>query len=454
MVIDVLQQCGFWLGIEKCQLVPTLSMELLGFIISSLDLSIKLPQRKIDSIAKLSQDIMHNKTCSLEEIRSFCGKIIAVDKTFWACRVYLRELFRILKKYAEVEPQQAPQTRLVLQQDQIWEILFWSENIQKAGMPLVFSSTVIPFYSDASGFGWGGHWANFSVSGLFREAEAEKSSTYREILALKLVFLRLKNELLRHFQTPYKGSVTHLSILQPTVDNYGVKQILKWGSRVRGLNEVVKFLWNMAWECGFVWRPLWIPRELNTRADELSKLETFSIILNPEAFALCYYNKRILPTCQAFSEREGIIPAVRNCYWHMADPEALHIDFLSHKWDSSCLPLATPAWRDLDKVLAHVRDTACKAIVVCPIWSGASWWPLLQSMKIWGWVSPSHVPMFKLLGSGIPSFQPQKLRFPSGFFYIDGNLATTQVTRKSLQRFQCCKKPQHPDAYLHPHPPP
>jgi len=287
-------------------------------------------------------------------------------------------------------------------------------------MPMVFKAGIVALNTDASSHGWGGHWADSWVYGLFTQDEAAQSSTFREVLAVKLFFMHFKPQLLHRLHQPFSGNVTPVGVLQPIVDNFGVHQILSWGSRVDALNNIVKELWDDACQHGFVWKALWVPRDQNVVADRLSKALTFTIVLNPDSFRLFYLNMRVKPTCQAFTNREGVLPVVKGKYWNISEPGAEHIDFFLHVWDSDCLPLLTPPWRIMAKVLAHLRDVKCNALLVCPLWEKASWWPTLQKSEVWRWLPPRDVPMFIVLGTGRPSRNPKKLRFPSGFFMIHG----------------------------------
>ena len=147
----------------------------------------------------------------------------------------------------------------------------------------------------------------------------------------------------------------------------------------------------------------WIPRNLNTEADYLSKHVGFSVVVNPRAIHLFYLAKRLKPTVHAFCTREGKVPQAES-FWHMTDSHAVHIDFMTHIWDSACLPLASPEWKDLAKVLGHLQESGCAAMVICPIWYNANWWPLLNKLKVWHWLPPTGTPMFMVVGSETQGF--------------------------------------------------
>ena len=152
--------------------------ELLGFILCTASLTIKLPIRRISQIEELGREMLKDNTCSVDQVRSLCGKLVSSEKTLWTCRVYLREMFSVLRKFAWVTPEMAPSIFISLSPPQILEIAYWIKNIKDACMPLSFTCSTIGFNTDASGVGWGGCTGDLKVSGIFTPEEAIQSSTF------------------------------------------------------------------------------------------------------------------------------------------------------------------------------------------------------------------------------------------------------------------------------------
>ena len=80
------------------------------------------------------------------------------------------------------------------------ELSFWLNNIDTINGRLMSpkSSAVGVVYSDASDSGFGGYFVQCGVdlvSGVWSEDQMHSSSTFREILAVKFVFLSLVNQL-------------------------------------------------------------------------------------------------------------------------------------------------------------------------------------------------------------------------------------------------------------------
>jgi len=131
---------------------------------------------------------------------------------------------------------------------QLDEIEFWISSIQKAGKPMCFSSTKIGLSFDASDWGYGGVGMGKEVRGMFSPFERSQSSTFRELVALYMVFLELKDDLLARTRLPSVGVINHIPKLMPITDNQNVARIMRYGSRIKLINDIARRLWDLAGE--------------------------------------------------------------------------------------------------------------------------------------------------------------------------------------------------------------
>ena len=112
------------------------------------------------------------------------------------------------------------------------------------------------------------------VPGQWTMGEAAKSSTWRELAAvfrvLSSVAAKLGNVHVRWF-----------------TDNQNVARILQVGSRTKELHAVALKIFSLAVQYGIKLEPEWIPRELNAKADQLSRivLDLDDWFLNPVVFS-------------------------------------------------------------------------------------------------------------------------------------------------------------------------
>jgi len=137
-------------------------------------------------------------------------------------------------------------------------------------------------YSDASGTGYGGYILGNNkrdAFGVWTEFESKESSTWLEVEAV--------NRLLPGFASVLGGRSVRWH-----VDNMNVVRILKKGSMKPHLQDIVIQIIVFARANNIVLVPKWVPREMNTLADTLSRrgfsdcddwqvsLETFCLFEN------------------------------------------------------------------------------------------------------------------------------------------------------------------------------
>ena len=145
------------------------------------------------------------------------------------------------------------------------ELLFWRENITKVNgftfKPRPTTTKII--FTDASAYAYGGFTCErldeVICSGKFTENEKLTSSTNRELLAVKYV--------LESF-----GNILSGESVQVNVNNFSASRILSVGSSKPHLQKIAIEIFQHCTNYDMRISPRWIPRSLNTKADEFSKI--------------------------------------------------------------------------------------------------------------------------------------------------------------------------------------
>ena len=156
--------------------------------------------------------------------------------------------------------------------------MFWRENLPAYdSQPIWHSPSALRVvYSDNSDTGYGGYVVEHGpcvAHGQWTMEEAAKSSTWRELAAgfrvLSSVAAKLGNVHVRWF-----------------TDSQNVARILQVGSRTKELHAVALRIFSLAVQYGIKLEPEWIPRELNAKADQLSRIvDLDDWFLNPVVFS-------------------------------------------------------------------------------------------------------------------------------------------------------------------------
>jgi len=423
LVIDTLQRCGFWLGLDKCMLRPVHVIELIGFVINSDKMTVTLPEKRVQKVQTLAHELREAGKVTVQQVRSMCGQIIACDLVCWGCRVFLRELYGAVSKFAELSPAKANLQFFHLTHEQKWELQFWEKQIARAIRPILYKVTAVELWSDASDWGYGGYWKGKQFAGLFNMWEHLQSSTFRELQGFEYLWHILKQGVWVHIaNNPARMDFPAvLPVVRVYVDNQAMTFVMRWGSRKKIINQIAKRLWEEALVCGFLWHFVWIPRLWNVLADRMSKLLLGECVLNITAWKLCQVqHPDCQPTAQVFMNKWGTVPGIPQ-WWDMFHPLGKPVDFFIHQWSDSELPLLVPSHRLIGQILSRLQVLKRRAVMVCPNFNRppAPWFPVLRSMCKWVWHPPTGVPMFIWLGVNPPIFRPVKLKCTHFIAYLD-----------------------------------
>ena len=144
---------------------------------------------------------------------------------------------------------------------------------------------------------------------------------------------------------------------------------------------VAKEIWKFASERGFAISGLWIASKENVKTDEESrKAETSADWkLLPKVFQLITRTWGPM-TVDAFASL-SMHQLPRYWSWR-ADPLSLGIDGMLQSWEGE-VPYIFPPFCLLPRILNKLKSQEVeKAVIVCPLWPGQSWYPLLLNMAI------------------------------------------------------------------------
>lgn len=199
------------------------------------------------------------------------------------------------------------------------------------------------------------------VIGSWSEAEASKSSTWREAETVKRV---LVNNL-----DSFEGKK-----LKVFSDNKNVKSILSSGSRKKELQEIAMNVYDLCKERGITLIPEWIPRDENQRADYLSRCvdcDDWEVT----DFNFQYLDKRWGPhTVDRFSSNYNNKLVRFNSRWWVPGTEA--VNAFDQQWSGECNWMVPPP-RLISLCLNKLQAERAVGTLVIPEWESAPFWAKL-----------------------------------------------------------------------------
>ena len=240
-----LDSSGLLVNEEKSHWVPMQVGEWLGFLINTISMTFRIPEKKVCKLKRLLDFAIQNESLSYRELARIAGSIISVA-------LAVGPISRLLTRqmYLAIESKSA--------WDHIFrfppeELKFWFSNIESSfGLPLIHPLLYFPLsevFPPPDGT---------VASGMFTIDDLGQSSTFRELKAIYYALLSFV-EHLKHKR------------VKCFTDNRSAARIVSVGSSKAHLQSVALGIFRFCFSHGIALEAQWIPRSLNERADILSR---------------------------------------------------------------------------------------------------------------------------------------------------------------------------------------
>lgn len=221
----------------------------------------QVPPHRVDALRRLIDTVMDkNYYVSARMLAIVTGSLVSMMLAMGpVVRLWTRAM------YTDICQALSWDKRITLSLSSQTEVQFWKENLDTKGYPIWTPSPKIEVttYSDASGQGWGGFSVNINgeaAVGSWSDDEKAKSSTFRELRAIRLV--------LESYGKDLQGKeVCHRT------DNKNAEIIISVGSRVPELQLEAVAVYKLCRELNIRLSVEWLSRDDNVEAYELSRIE-------------------------------------------------------------------------------------------------------------------------------------------------------------------------------------
>ncbi|XP_063416326.1 uncharacterized protein LOC134697972 [Mytilus trossulus] len=193
-------QSGFVPKNEKSKWSPMKLLVFLGYSIDTNRGTITIPNERVQKVLKIIADVeyyvsKHGKVHA-RLVASLVGQIVSMSYVLGNVAAY------VISKHLSIDilSMISWSSCIVLSTESLIQIKFWRENLEHVNLKK-FSSDVScksVVYSDASNTGYGGYVVEtpFNIAhGMWSECEASKSSTWKELNAVKNILLSMINVL-------------------------------------------------------------------------------------------------------------------------------------------------------------------------------------------------------------------------------------------------------------------
>ena len=361
---------GFQVHPKKSMVVPTQKIEYLGFVVSSIDMTVRLTEEKVSAIIKRCRDFSRvNKEHSIREVASLVGTLISTFPGVQYGPLHYRSLDRD-KMDALKRCKGDYEAYMVLSPESLGELSWWITHVDSSVRKITREDPHSILETDASLTGWGAKWGEMKTQGVWCRSEKDQHINCLELLAIRWGLLSLC----------HAEHDTHIRIMSDNVT--AVCYINAMGGCQSDIcNRIACDIWQWAIEKSIWLSAAHTPGTGNCEADELSRKfnpnlewsvtdEVFNQIL--KVFALG-------PTIDLFASRVNAkLPAYVS--WK-ADPFARYVDAFTLNWASHTF-YAFPPFVLVGRCLSKIRGDGATGILIVPMWPTQSYFASLLSMLV------------------------------------------------------------------------
>ena len=356
--------CGLKVNEEKSVWEPTQGLEWLGIDIDLYSYEFKVPERKIVKTCDLLEHYYSLNRLTARSMARVIGVIIALAIVFGDKASLLTRYMQIF--VATALSWDKPQNISVKVRS---ELAFWIHLLKGSGGTSRSIDTTPPefqfvLFTDASAIGGGGFIQGDPDSichFYWSSEESQKSSTFRELLALLQTIYSLDQKL------------SNCKILWYT-DNQNACTIVNKGSMVEDLQDLSMDIFNFCDVKNLRIFPHWVERAGNTIADRISKIrESADWTVNQSIFE--YFDKMWGPyNYDRFANTQN--SKCENFNSKFLCPRTNGVDCFKFNWHGFNNWLAPPISLISDVIL-HMQRCSARGTLIVPKWKTGLFWPLL-----------------------------------------------------------------------------
>ena len=382
MLLQMMEELGFYINFEKSALHPSRRIQYLGFIIDSEQFKLFLPEEKLEKILESSKRILMKSKVSIREITALIGLYNSASMAIQLGPLFHRYLDSD-KCLALKENLQNYDKKICLSNNSVNEIEWWINNVKNYnGKVIRPQSPNVYLYTDASLKGWGaaiekgehtqGRW-NY-----------EESRLHINLLELKAIYFAL---------LALCKSYENIHICIRSDSSTAVTYINRRGGSILPLSNEAKNIWVWCFNRNIYLSAVHIPGKENVIPDYLSREfnDCSEWMLRRDIFDKIS-KTFFIPKIDLFASR--VNTQIRNNYvsW-FPDPDAVDCDAFSLSWNNISDPYIFPPFSQLARVLQKVEDDQVnRALLICPLWTTQVWFPKLLKLLV---DFPVKIPMKK-----------------------------------------------------------
>ena len=423
--MELIDSVGLTTHPEKSIIQPTQCIEFVGFLLNSVEMTVKLAPRKVANLKELAVRMLKSKSISIREFAKLIGKMVAAEPGVKYAPLYYKTLeldkdkaLKITKGNFDCEINVSEQSKECIQ--------WWIDNIENSSKPISVGPMTRRIETDSSREGYGGHDVtnNKEYSGKWSFQDKMFHINYLELKAAILC--------IKHFCKNVSNEHIHL-FMDNTV---ALKYITKMGGRKPLLNQLAKDLWQWC-EARNIWISAFhIPGIFNIRADELSRFKRKCTTDMEWALRQEIYDNIVLKMgtsdIDLFASKQN--NKINKFISYVPEKGATAVNAFSVIWKYS-LHYAFPPFSLLGRVIQKMCEDQADLILVAPLFPSQPWFPpMLKQISGQSFVLPKTNQILYIPGT---QRKHNLTSMRMGVFRLSGSASRVQEYQKTLQTSSC-----------------
>ena len=368
-LIFILQHLGFLINIKKSYLEPTSTLEFLGVIVDSGEMTLSLPKEKLLKVQNHCQEILENGKVTVRELSKLIGRLSSTAIAVLPAPLHYRHLQH--QQIQKLICHNSFEEKVEISVEARKELLWWKENLTLCnGRSLISSPPQIIISSDASLQGWGASCHGLTTGGPWSMEERKFHINVLELKAAKLAIMS--------FTLKERDAISvHIRMDNMTALSYLMKM---GGTKNQELTAISKEIWQYLLKRKITITAEYLPGSMNVEADRESRQtrDSSEWKLNPTIFMkLCQI--RGTPEVDLFASR--VSHQLPHYISWKIDPFSQGRDAFQISWAHKFV-YAFPPFALIGRILQKVNQDQCLMLIITPAWPGQPWFPGLLKMSV------------------------------------------------------------------------
>lgn len=364
-LLTLLEDLGWVVNVKKSSLEPSLKKEFIGYLIdnSGDKTVIKIPQCRITKLRKDISRCLKKGRVSARGLARIGGQCISMYKCIFPAKLQLRSLYRLLRS------KESWSDILYLDNSTIEDLVWWHTSLAKwNGLVLQDNQIDIQMKTDASSIAWGAWIPGHQAQGFWNKRMSYQHSNYREMSAVWLGLISLKQFLMNKTVQVLSDNVTTVAFIN------------NMGGPSQPLNEIARLIHQEAINMNVKIVASYLAGPRNWKADQLSRLKsTYEWKLHPNIFRLIdqYWGPHQVDRFASMLTTQ--LPHYNSLYW---DPLSAGVNALAQKDWTYVNNYVNAPFGLLSQVLEVIQSQRASATIIAPWWEGQIWFQKLKSLLI------------------------------------------------------------------------